>query len=207
MSSQFKRLFRNSGMEYERLDISSFGEFLDFWESMKKQHSVSAATEMDYYSAVDNLIIISHGNETGIQFGTTSDDGISIGDFTNDNNLGLVQSAPINVVDYISCNSAIRPNGGENLAHATIANCEYVNETYGWDTETVFENNMNSYLFPSSHSYSYPLSRGYIHYYRADDGVIYWEAMPAVERQYFIIPLFHIVYVETCLHSTESAGG
>ncbi len=25
-------------------------------------------------------------------------------------------------------------------------------------------------------------------------------------RQYFIIPLFQIVYVETCLHSTESAG-
>lgn len=197
--------FRFVGMLYCRLDIATCDEFVDVLTHMKNLHIGEYTSTLEYYRAVDNMIFVCHGHETGITFDPSdSYEGINNTDFITDDaeypGLDCNQSAPINVVDYIACYSAVNPDDNSNIAYTTLANCN-VRETYGWSGRS---------FFGSRHNMNYsdwPFSGRYIRYYRDGVGTVQHSSVPIEMIRPVGFSFIMALYVDSNLHSTDLAGG
>ena len=192
----YERVFTREGMQYVRLNICSWDQFYEIWKHLKSVITYSNYSSLEYYSSVDNMIIVSHGTVNGIAF-----DGNSNGVRMDDGPvLESNQSAHINVLDCISCNSAhgVHQNEHDNLAHNLLLYCRDIDNTYGWDGTSYFDPNMQTnYYFYIAHG-------GYYHYYRTDEGIVCEMVPISVLSIIGVIPA--VTYVYSGLHSTVSAN-
>jgi len=186
----YESLMDEAGMEWIRIDISTWDEFVEFWQHMKNYRPDGTYGELEYYSGVDNLIIECHGNESGLLF--DPDDGYQGVNVTDFGLLGSIQSAHINVLNIRSCYSACMGQS-TNAAHEAVLNLD-LDEAYGWDGLVYYDALTNmSY-------YAYPDSDGYYHYYG--------DTVEKVRRDVSMYDAglnLVVYYFSTVLYSTESA--
>ncbi len=202
-ADHYERLFQNEDMDYIRYDISSADEFIFILAFLKKidKNFPYNDSALEYYRAVDNLIVVCHGDPTGLVFNNAdiATSGLSNRYWSDD--LYSIFTTPVNVVDYNTCYSAYQYSDRDNTAYDTLYYCENVSETYGWEGETRYE------VGPDMNSYEYGDNVGYVRYYRNDNGGINWEIEPETSYRWVIFPILRASYVYSGLHSTVSSGG
>ena len=186
----YEHLMDNAGMEWIELHISTWDEFIEFWQHMKNYRPDGTYGELEYYSGVDNLIVECHGNESGVLFDPNDGyQGINVVDYGY---LGSIQSAHINVLSFRSCFSAFM-GADTNSAREAVLNLD-LDEAYGWEGLVYYD------ALTGMSYYAYPDSDGYYHYY--GDTV---EKVRRDASTYDAGLNLVVYYFRTVLYSTESA--
>ena len=159
-TAYYESLMDEAGMEWIEVHISTWDEFIEFWEHMKSYRPDGTWGELEYYIGVDNLIIECHGNESGLLFDPYDGyQGINVVDYQL---LGSLQSAHINVMDIRSCFSAYT-GGQTNAVREAVLNLD-VDEVYGWDGLVYYDP-----VFSMSYC-SYPDSDGHYRCFLDEEG-------------------------------------
>lgn len=186
----YESLMDDAGMEWIRIDISTWDGFVEFWQHMKNYRADGTYGDLEYYSGVDNLIIECHGNESGLLFDPYDGyQGINITDYGL---LGSIQSAHINVMNIRSCFSAYMGES-TNAAREAVMNLD-IDEAYGWEGLVYYDALLNmSY-------YAYPDSDGYYRYYRGGFEKVR-ENLSMYDAELNLV----VYYFNTVLYSTESS--
>ena len=191
----YEELLEEGHYPYYRIDIQLATDFYRLWLRLDSYHgSLDSMDMLSRYTAVDNLIIVSHGSSSSIVF--WSSDGalqgldLSNGDPTNMKNH---QRIHINTIDIQACNCANEDSdyGKYNIAYELCNNLD-VDEVYAWDTECKFEGNLNYY-----HDLG---SDGYVSYYKDGETIL----RNIHEDCVFKLLNFTSMYVKPKIHSCES---